>query len=340
MDGWGDSAYNIIKSLCTTDVDLTLRHIYLSNCLLRQDQLLDNLESKTHNKYDVIIQNCLPEFFSYYHGSKNIGFLSTETCRLNTTPWIPYLNLMDEIWVHSTIEIKHLQNAGCTTPIYSIGSATDVSQFDIPKQPRLAQDFTFYSIGNGERKNFEALILAFYLEFARNEPVELLIKTSNNLSLSEYISKLGIYKNIEQYKPIHLVNQYLSEEQLINLHQTCDCFIMPSRGEAWCRPALDALGYGNTPIVTANTGMIDFINDKNGWVVTSKEVPIIAQQKPLPYLYTARDTWYEIDVLELCKAMRQAYISNKSKSSIGISTVKELYSYQNIGKELYAKLSK
>ena len=153
--------------------------------------------------------------------------------------------------------------------------------------------------------------------------------------------QFGLYKNIEQYKKEILIPSRLSEQELNQLHVNCNCFISTSHGEAWCRPALDALGFGKTPIVTDNTGMIDFINDSNGWVVKSHKTPVLAMNKPLAYLYTSRETWYNIDILELQRAMREAY-ENKAlrikKSAQGIRDIQN-YSYAAIGQKLLGRLN-
>ena len=40
------------------------------------------------------------------------------------------------------------------------------------------------------------------------------------------------------------VDYYISEEDIYSIHSSCDCFVMPSYGEAWCIPAFDAMGFG------------------------------------------------------------------------------------------------
>jgi glycosyltransferase involved in cell wall biosynthesis len=117
---------------------------------------------------------------------------------------------------------------------------------------------------------------------------------------------------------------------------------MPSFGEGWCRPALDALGFGKTPIVTDNTGMVDFINNQNGWVVPSRETPVTTVNRPIQYIYTSRETWFEIDILGLQKAMREAYTNKAArqlKASQGLRDIAH-YSYESIGLKIKKLLEK
>ena len=109
-----------------------------------------------------------------------------------------------------------------------------------------------------------ALLLTSCSLFRRNEPVNLVIKTNlggiNPIDLREQITtyiqsfktKLGIYLNPGMYKSELLITNRISEEEMCQLHTACDCFVMPSRGEAFCRPAVDALGFGNRVIATGD----------------------------------------------------------------------------------------
>jgi len=345
QDGWGQSARNLISSLLTTSHDLTLRPVYLANTSLVNDEVFDKLEGKSGN-YDVIIQNCLPEQFSYKYGAKNIGFFCVETNNLENTPWISHCNLMDEIWVHSYCEKRTLEYSGVKTPIKIIGGSINIQKFQNAPPKMYKEDFVFYFIGNGERKNLKALITAFHLEFRRNEPVELVIKTSGNeQEVIQYIQgikqELGLYPNFEQYKQEQIITKHLTEEELVQLHVNGDCFVMPSRGEAWCIPALDAMGFGNIPIVTENTGMEDFVkNNVNGYTIPGHEIPVLCAQRPLPYIYTGNETWMDPDIESLICAMRGAYQAKKNNSVHYLKMVQEgkktvnYYSFENTGKRL------
>lgn len=344
VDGWGEAARALIFSLLTTDIDLYLRHITLANMPQTDIQVLNNLENRNiDGTPDVIIQNALPEYFVYYHGVKNIGFFVSETRYLQWTPWIVKANMMDEVWVPTEIEQRNLRESGCTVPISIIHEATDTAKYKSNNASH--KEFTFYTIGDGERKNLDALLIAFHREFDRNEQVGLTIKT-NNPNMLDGISNLkrmlSIYANFSQYKQEKLVLGNIPEDDINRLHIDSDCFVMSSYGEAWCRPAMDALGFGKTPIVTANIGTTEFVTPDNGWIVDSIETPVLCHNHPLPYLYTGRETWQQINILALQKAMREAY-TNPSLREAKIAQGKldvQKYSYANVGQRLLKTLCK
>jgi len=84
------------------------------------------------------------------------------------------------------------------------------------------------------------------------------------------------------------------------------------------------------------------VNDKNGWVVSSREEPV-ASAPPIANmadLYTGRETWQAIDVLKLGKAMREAFENKESrekKSQQGKDDIYN-YSYEKIAHIMKSKL--
>ena len=80
---------------------------------------------------------------------------------------------------------------------------------------------------------------------------------------------------------------------------------MPSRGEGFCIPALEAMALGVPVIHTEGTGMDDFCT---GTPVPSYSQPCFGTLATLPNLDTARSDWREIDIRKLCAAMRSAYL--------------------------------
>jgi len=356
--GWGEAAYDYALALTHTNCDITLRPIWMTNSVRPHiPEKLKRLEQKINTEYDVVIQKVLPhllEFSNDFH--KTICLCTFETANLKNTNWPYYINQVDELWVPSTQEKQNLKESGVNIPIHNISEPIDVTKFnkeyDITpwKNYELENKFNFYFIGEYiARKNIKALLTAFHREFSRSEPVNLIIKTNlggvspDDLTqqvqkdILQFKKQLGLYHNIEYYHSELLITEHLTYEELYALHQICDCFVMPSYGEAFCRPAIDAMGFGNTPIVTDNTGMTSFISNVEGYVVPSHRIPVYTEHKPLPQLYTGWELWSEIDILALQKAMRQAYeltgLEKVHKQQVGRDAVQKL-SYTNVGQQI------
>jgi glycosyltransferase involved in cell wall biosynthesis len=266
---------------------------------------------------------------------------------------------MDEIWVASTQEEKCLRKSGVTKNIKVISQPLDIPLIkqnedkDLDLHPMIKQTFKFYYMADHvERSNLKDLIIAFHLAFDINQPVSLIIKTSvPNMSVAD--SYKSIEKEIDEikkrlniskrYKKEIIITDELSCEEIIKLHNSCDCFVSTSRGESFCRAAAEALVLGKTPIVTDNTGMTDFINNKNGSVVQSHRTPVILDKKILPDdfdIYNANEYWYQINIYDLIEKMRAVYSAYKTskkdleqKRSLGLESIDQ-FSYETIGKKL------
>lgn len=360
-DGWGLATQSYIRALATTNSNITIRPLFLAgNASSGIDNDLLLLENNKYDNYDIIIQKTLPHCLSYSgHFKKNIGLFVLETNNIQESSCVSNINMMDEIWVPSEQEKKCLIKSGITKPIKSISQPIDTSfiknnmDHKISLGPIIDQNFKFYFIGEYvERKNLYDLIVAFHLAFNINQQVSLIIKT-NIGGKSPAESRKIIEKDIDnikkqlnissKYKKEIVITEYLSYKDVLGLHNTCDCFVMPSYGEAFCRPAAEALVLGKTPIVTDNTGMIDHINSENGFLIKSYKTPVITLNRTLSKefdIYNANEYWYKINIYSLIEHMQTVYNMSKqdrktlqNKKQIGIDSL-DLFSYQNIGTKL------
>jgi len=210
-----------------------------------------------------------------------------------------------------------------------------------------ADDFKFYFVGEFvQRKNLVALISAFHAEFEPYENAKLVIKANksgvNPVQLSSEInakitsikSRLRMFPSLDQYKKDIVITDMLPEDHLMALHDSCDCFVMPSHGESWSMPTFDAMAMGNPCIVPNYTGMTQYVNEDNGWVVDTTLQPCMTKEAPLPDIYTGRERWQHLDIGQLMTCMRQAYEDKEIYQKKSDSCLKEFkkYSYEEVGK--------
>ena len=245
--------------------------------------------------------------------------------------------------------------SGVDVPIKIIPHACDISTFErnYPdfEIPQIQDSFVFYTIGElVRRKNIVSLIKAFHLEFGVDEPVSLAIK-ANGRGISEEETfehvkgiceqvkeNMKLYPTTDGYKKELIITQRLSELEMQSLHSTCDCYVAPSFGEAWCIPAFDAMAFGNTPICTNTGGMKEFLKDGGGMLIEAHQEPCFGMTDSFNDLYTGRENWDRIDIRELQKAMRQIYEWHKSDSEEYSQMKKQglknayKYSHESVGK--------
>src|SRR4029077_5641188 len=85
-----------------------------------------------------------------------------------------------------------------------------------------------------------------------------------------------------------------------------DAFVLPTRGEAWGRPFMEAMLMERPVIATRSGGHLDFLNDENSYLVDcrSTEVPVLAQRG---YPAGGSHRWAEPSRGHLRRLMREVF---------------------------------
>lgn len=336
--GWGNAAMGNILAMQSAGIDVVARPVTYN---VSEDtevcQGIISAESNSIDDCDVVVQHVLPNYYSYNGDYRNVGYLDIESSNIRPTSWHKYCNMMDEMWVPSHATAKILVDSGVNVPIHIVPHPVRVNaSANGNKIEELNSGFTFGFVGEFiERKNIKALIQAFHMEFENHEPVNLFIKTSGKtLEFAQ-----GYFEQIK--KGLRIRNSYkneitvagrLEENDYMSVLSQIDCFVMPSRGEAYCIPAVEAMSLGIPAIYTEGTGMDHLV----GWPVRSYEAPCFGATESLPCLDTAASTWREIDLLDLCKTMRMAYDSCFPDSTLREKCVLESrkFSHHSVGQTI------
>lgn len=353
--GWGHMATNYILALDKAGVQVVPRVVRLSyGPTIEVHPRILELEDNDESGCDVVIQNILPSMMEYNGHFKNIGLYCSETSNFCNTDWAAHLNTMDELWVPNKKMVQAAIDSEVTTPRQVVHIPSDVSKYaqryDRFTIPEIEGKFVFYTIGElNRRKNLSALIKAFHLEFTPDEPVALVIKCSlpghspedASLHAQSIIAttkrELNLYPHVTDYINEVIITQQMTEEQMMQLHNTFDCFVSTSFGEAWCIPAFDAMGMGKTPICTNEGGICEFLDNSTGWLVEGHQTPCFGQiMDTIPGLYAGNSEWIDIDIYSLRYDMREAYQNKAHRDKKSINGIDRAYdfSYSNIGQKM------
>lgn len=341
--GYGYAGQDYIRALKTTGHGVAIRAF--CNTITQRKNLptyFKRLE-KTYfdKKPDVVIQHYLPHSFEFISGAKNIGITHIENRHLNMSTWINHMNILDELWVATEREKITLEDSGVKVPIIVIPMPIDTTPSLTTIEPQVGSGYTFYTIGEFvERKNLSALVMAFHREFGRTEPVNLVIKTGHEslANAEEQVQKflfnmkksLRLYSDPRLYKSEGLIAHRISHEEIKTLHKTLDCLVIPSRGESTCRPVLDAMVYGNPIIVTEGIGPESL--DANIFKAKSYESPVLNDNDKFQNIHTGRETWMEVDIIDLQKQMRHVY---ETRPTFNYDV--EKFSYETVGRAMNAR---
>lgn len=353
-DGWGLAAKDCLLSLLTTNNNVSCAPVYL-NYSARYDitdkKILD-AERNIFDNYDVVIQKALPSALSYNGNyGQNIAIVFLENNKIFSDGILP-LNSMDKILVSSQKEVNCLKRSGVTAEAHLIMQPIDtslISRFSEsnPKlqfNDRIKNAYKFYYIGEHiQRKNIKDLISAFCLEFDETDEVCLILKTNiPGLSSGHALQKIqeeivNIQKSLrtkKRFPTILAITDRLTDEQLLGLHNSCDCFVVCSYGEAFCRPAAEALCFGNYTILSEGIGIKEMTDLNDFGPVSCQEQPVIVQDHT--YLggidmYNGEETWSIPSILDLKKQMRSAF---ENKPKVDKAKYLSRFSYENIGQNI------
>ena len=149
-----------------------------------------------------------------------------------------------------------------------------------------------------DRKNYINLIKAFQIFSQRHLDSVLYLHTSlSNNNLGNLIRFSGLSDRIKfpDQKELHLYN--IPYESMVETYNGFDVFIMPSKGEAYCMPLVEAQSCGIPAIVTETTALKE--NCIEGWQIPVTEDDL----EPSPW----GPWWYKVRPTAIVEQMELAY---------------------------------
>lgn len=367
-DGWGYASLSYlyaIKSACDKlGYKLYTKDVQLSDAP-RLKPPASVLELETYSKIssiDTVIQKCLPQALAIDKQYRNIGISVFETHNLQHSSIKYPLSQLDHLMVPSSIEKTDLEEAGVSCKISHISQPIDCDEIDAFKDEYADYDILnmrekykdyvkFYFMGADiYRKNIKNLIIAFSTEFTSKDKAVLVIKTDpmdKNSSrkyienIKQYLNKHNKYrKNITDH--LIFIPENIDRKAILSIHNNCDIFVCASRGEAFCRPLAEAMRFGNTPMAVENTGPIDFVSDKYGYIIKAQPEQVIYNTNNEILEYESEfEYWMEPSIFNIRRSLRRAYSEYMDRSyndKIGrkneIIEVSQGFHYNSIGERI------
>ncbi len=245
------------------------------------DELIAKGKNITPEDTTLIHFSIATEFFGEQSPFKNtIGFTMLETDKTSQT-WAHKCNQMDAILVPSAFCMSSFMQSNIVKPIKMIPFGIDFDKYT-PEGPKLLKDedittkYNFLFVGQwlqqGDRKNIIGTIRTFLNVFKDNSDVGLILKTYlvgagtiDKMSLDAQIQGLRHQMGFKEDEgpKIYLVHGALTEENMIKLYRNADAFLLPTTGEAWGMPLLEAAAMELPIITTGGTGSEAFLNPKH-----------------------------------------------------------------------------
>jgi len=310
------SSLFLIKLISASHVDPEYMKSMSNNDKTQLIRLLSTPIEKVQEKI-VIFHVPAHAFFTFSDVNYHIGRTMFETNSLPKT-WANKCNLMNEIWVPSKFNAKVFQSSGVDKPIFIIPPAIDTDYFHPEKtKPLLIETdrkFRFLSVFQWiYRKGWDILLNAWIEAFSSKDDVCLLLRAypygiydndKGQQWIQQAINNFLSQKNVNpsDIAPI-IILKHISDDQMPALYKSANAFVLPSRGEAYGRSYLEAMSMALPTIGPRWGGNLDFMNDKNSYLIKIEDIETINNIEPSFKFYIgcqwAKPSWKHLAELML-----------------------------------------
>ncbi|MHB8619038.1 MAG: glycosyltransferase [Chloroflexota bacterium] len=256
-----------------------------------------------------------------YLARLTVGRTMFETDRL-FGPWAEGCKQVDQVWVPSEFNVETFGRGGVPVEkLRVLPGCVDTQRFRPgPSTMSLktgplgtGRNFNFLSILEWiPRKGWDVLLRAWGEEFAPDEDVALVLKvhSSNGTPIealqAEMEAFLAARFGDRRVAPVAMLKGVLDDAQLPALYRAAQAFVLPSRGEGWGRPLMEAMATALPTIGTRWSANLAFMNDRNSYLVDCQVVDVpdaVLPQQP----YYGGHRWAEPSVEHLRHLMRQVF---------------------------------
>lgn len=285
-----------------------------------------------------------PHFTRRADARLNVGRTMFETDRL-PEGWAEACNRMDRIWVPSEFNRETFARAGVNErKIGVVPGAIDMTPYDpsiAPLRIEGARGYNFLAVFDWTlRKGWDVLLRAYVEEFDPEEDVALILKTHSSLgctiqqiaeSAAGYLRD-ALGRDPERTPDIIFQDVNLPAHQMPHLYRAADCFVLPTRGEGWGRPYMEAMAMGLPTIGTNWGGNTAFMTVENSFLLdyTLVPVPEAGWQEAATF---RGHFWAEPDVMHLRRLMRRVFTDREAARVVGAQAradIADRFSYARV----------
>lgn len=295
--GYGIANINWVKHLRRLGVDVSVHPKFKPEEGSKEWEILDDEERDMFKqpfvKRRIGIVEATPFDFDTNVSDIRIANTMCESDKVSDS-WAEKLNGMDHILVPNQFCKNVFLDAGVTKPIKVLPHGVDTKRYSYFHRP-YRPEFTFGTLGYldvTDRKGAFDVIQAFVSEFDKDEPVRLILKSSDPL--------FGYYKNFSDPR-IKVVTEQLSFPEVNAFYRTLDCFVFPSKAEGVGYPPREAMATGLPVIMTNWSGLEDIAQSGVCYPLEPKSL------EPRPNFIEQNGNWAKIDIRELMFEMRYVY---------------------------------
>ncbi|MBS1095852.1 glycosyltransferase [Gluconobacter wancherniae] len=196
-----------------------------------------------------------------------------------------------------------LINSGLRIPVITTGQPSNVDLFvqrgRVRHQHTKAAQTYLHVSSCFPRKGCDRLLTAWFSAFTGDDDVKLIIKTFPNIHNTVRADLEHLRHTHENCPNVEIIEDDLSQAELAELYDRSDVVVLPTRGEGYNLPALEAMLSGIPLIVTGFGGHIDFCGPEEARLIS------YSLSSSGSHVSNGSSMWAEPDIGDLISALRE-----------------------------------
>lgn len=297
------------------------------------DLLVNKLRLIEPEDEPVQVLYSIAPLFHHNSGQYRVGWSMIEVDRI-CERWVRACNKMDEVWVPTQMNKEAFVASGVGVPVKVVPLGIDCKQFKpsfLPAVYHGPHTFRFFSSGFWQlRKRWDLLLIAFAEEFGEEKDVGLVIKTMSQESADTVVDQIHSWVGHRVDDQVAVIEGAYPWWEYVMMMRACQAFVLPTSGEGFGCPPVQALAAGLPVIVTDCQGPGEVLRDGDGRPFEGvRFLPAEMEVTSVQHEYYEGGQWWVPNIKDIRAALREVYEENerwRSAAALGSQQVHELRS--------------
>jgi glycosyltransferase involved in cell wall biosynthesis len=284
---------------------------------------------------DVNISFVSMPIHEHYQGT-NIQWVVSESTRVPPTI-MSTMQAADQVWVPSAWGRDQLIANGLDAELcHVVPEGVNSAQYH-PYYARVESPILSYLIaGKYElRKSIIETVAAWHQEFGNDPAVELVVKTNHFVNQTDKYNELSGWIESQGMTNVRVLWGSAAQADMIDLYQQSHIFVLPTKGEGWGLPLIEAAAVGLPIITTMHSAHTEFLQH-----IPSSVIPVEYDMVPIAceeykFFYPVEDgnwgQWAQPRIASIRSALRTArnnYITLQSRAFANSSIIRDAFSWE------------
>ena len=249
--------------------------------------------------------------FLHNSGRYRVGFSMIETDAI-CERWVRACNRMDEVWVPTLKNKEAFVKSGVRSLVRGVPVGVNTEQCRASLLPAVYHgEHTFRFICSAWwqlRKRWDLLMIAFAEEFGGQKDVGLICKTMSDEAEETLSNQIHGWVGHRVDDQIAIVEGAFPWWEYAMMMRSAHAFVLPTAGEGWGCPPVQALCCGLPVIVTDCMGPGEVLRDGLGAPLPGvRFVKSELAKTEVQHEYYHDSNWWVPDLVDLRAAMREVY---------------------------------